>query len=74
MADIIGFEESGAYVSLSTGNGFGPIQKAHVSFCTDYGWSSYDLYPRAVADVNGDGMADIVGFKESGTYVSPFDR
>src|SRR4029078_1566213 len=26
------------------------------------GWSSDDVFPRAIADVNGDGMADIVGF------------
>ena len=34
------------------------------------GWSSDDLYPRELADVNGDGMADIVGFGQAGVYVS----
>ena len=32
------------------------------------GWSSDDTYPREVADVNGDGMADIVGFGDAGVW------
>jgi hypothetical protein len=34
------------------------------------GWQSQDKYPRTVADVNGDGMADIVGFGNAGAYVA----
>ena len=34
------------------------------------GWSSQDLYPRELADVNGDGMADIVGFGNAGVFVA----
>ena len=34
------------------------------------GWTSNDLYPRALADVNGDGKADFVGFASTGVYVS----
>ena len=34
------------------------------------GWSDQDHYPRAVADVNGDGLADIVGFGSGGVLVS----
>jgi hypothetical protein len=34
------------------------------------GWSSDDLYKRELADVNGDHMADIVGFASSGVYGS----
>src|SRR5262249_50574217 len=30
------------------------------------GWSSDDTYPRKVADVSGDGIADIVGFSSAG--------
>jgi hypothetical protein len=32
--------------------------------------SSDDLYPRGLADVNGDGRADIVGFGADGVYVA----
>jgi len=34
------------------------------------GWSSFNIYPRTVADVNHDHKADIIGFGGSGTYVS----
>ncbi len=34
------------------------------------GWSSQTTYPRQLADVNGDGMADIVGFGQRGVSVS----
>jgi chitinase len=33
------------------------------------GWSSYDKYPRFLADVNGDGLDDIVGFKDHNVEV-----
>ena len=38
------------------------------------GWTSNDLYPRQLADVNGDGMADIVGFGSGGVSVVARDR
>ena len=34
------------------------------------GWPSQDQSPRALADVNGDGRADIVGFGFSGAYTA----
>ena len=34
------------------------------------GWSSQNLYPRALGDVSGDGRADILGFGSTGVYVS----
>jgi len=34
------------------------------------GWASQNLFPRALADVNNDGKADIVGFANNGVYVS----
>ena len=34
------------------------------------GWTDQNHYPRQVADVNGDGMADIVGFGNGGVLVS----
>ncbi|MEB3355725.1 MAG: calcium-binding protein, partial [Synechococcales bacterium] len=39
------------------------------------GWSSFDQYPRQLADVNGDGRADIIGFGETNVFVSlaPFE-
>jgi hypothetical protein len=72
LADIIGFGSAGVYVSLATGNGhFGAGGFKLAAFGGGAGgWTSNDTYPRELADVNGDGKADIVGFGSSGVYVS----
>ena len=71
MADIVGFGADGVHVSLATGDGhFAPSTVELAFFGTNAGWSSNDTYPRELADVNGDGMADIVGFGNVGVYVS----
>jgi len=70
MADIIGFGNAGVTVALATGDG----HFAAPSFVLDAfgaanfggGWASQDQFPRFVADVNEDGMADIVGFGNAG--------
>jgi hypothetical protein len=69
MADIVGFGAGGVSVSLATGNGhFGAAINDSGNFGFSAGWSSQDLYPRALGDVNGDGAADIVGFGQAGVY------
>jgi FG-GAP-like repeat len=72
MADIVGFGFAGIYVSLATGGGnFAPPVLVLSAFGVGAGnWTSNDAYPRVLADVNGDGMADIVGFGSAGVYVS----
>src|SRR3989442_15558116 len=72
MADIVGFGQPGVLVSLATGDGhFAPSTFELPAFGPNAGgWSSDDTYPREVADVNGDGMADIVGFASTGVVVS----
>jgi hypothetical protein len=72
-ADIVGFAYSGVYVSLATtGNGhFGAPTFELAAFTPGAGgWIGDNLYKRELADVNGDGRADIVGFAYSGVYVS----
>ena len=71
-ADFVGFASTGVYVSLATGDGkFADPVLGLAAFGSEAGgWASNDLYPRAVADVNGDGKADIVGFASTGVYVS----
>jgi len=39
-------------------------------FVKNNGWTNYDMYPRFVKDVDGDGKADIVGMFNSGTEVA----
>ena len=55
---------AGVYVSLATGNGHFAAPTFELAAFTPGagGWSSDDLYKRELADVNGDGRADIVGF------------
>ncbi len=76
-ADIVGFGIAGVYVALGdAGGGFGPAQLRLQNFGTSPeggGWTSYDRYPRTLADVNGDGRADIVGFGENGVFVALAD-
>src|SRR5262249_20607310 len=71
LADIVGFGSAGAWVSLATGGGhFGAPTLALAGLGTNDGWSSEDTYPRHLADVNADGLADIVGFASNGVGVS----
>jgi hypothetical protein len=73
-ADIVGFAQGGVYVSLNQFGAafFSPTFVQGSSFwgAQTGGWSSQNLYPRSMADVNGDGKSDIVGFAQSGVYVS----
>lgn len=71
MADVIGFASSRVIVSFSNGSSFGPGYTGIYDFVIQHGgWSSYSLYPRFVADANGDGMADIIGFGSNSVYVA----
>ncbi|WP_226661533.1 FG-GAP-like repeat-containing protein [Alteriqipengyuania lutimaris] len=76
-ADLIGFGSAGVYVALATGNGnFAAPTLAYQGFgAADEagGWADANRYPRMLADVNGDGNADIVGFGAAGTYVALAD-
>ena len=72
MDDIVGFGAAGVYVSLATGDGhFAEDTFELAAFAPDAGgWISDDLFKRELADVNGDGSDDIVGFGAAGVYVS----
>jgi hypothetical protein len=68
-ADIVGFSQGGTVVALSTGRGFGPLKMWIKDFGTNQGWTVKNHH-RTLADVNGDGKADIVGFTGGGTFVA----
>ncbi|HEU0114308.1 MAG TPA: FG-GAP-like repeat-containing protein, partial [Thermomicrobiales bacterium] len=74
MADIIGFGYAGATVALATGGGHfaAPFFSLDAFGAANFGggWSSQDQFPRQLADVNGDGMADIVGFGNGGVTIA----
>ncbi|MBT7306787.1 MAG: VCBS repeat-containing protein [Gammaproteobacteria bacterium] len=68
-ADIVGFSAAGAVVALGDGNSFAPGQLWEGSFGTTGGWDG-TKHIRTMADVNGDGKADLVGFGDYGVLVS----
>ena len=68
--DVVGFGSAGVLVSLSTGTGFQQAQLWVRDFGYYAGGWRANLHERAVADVNGDGLADVVGFGTSGVLVS----
>ncbi|KAJ2912324.1 hypothetical protein MD484_g8094, partial [Candolleomyces efflorescens] len=69
--DIVGFGETSVQVSLN--NGDGTFQKARPvvpSFAYSGGGWRVERHPRILADLTGDGRADIVGFADAGVYVA----
>ncbi|KAF9525726.1 hypothetical protein CPB83DRAFT_859005 [Crepidotus variabilis] len=67
--DIIGFGDAGVWVALNRGDG--TFQDARLAL-TDFGAERWSLpkHPRFVADLNGDGCADIIGFYDDGVWVA----
>jgi hypothetical protein len=70
-ADIIGFGARATFTALSDGaGGFGAFRAAMDNFSTADGWRSEERFPRIVADVNGDGLDDIIGFGAAATFTA----
>lgn len=70
-ADIVGFGNAGVYVSRAgTGGSFSAPQRVVNNFGYNAGGWRVDLHPRMMADTNGDGRADVVGFGNAGVYVA----
>ena len=67
--DVVGISSSGVYVALSTGAAFSASQKWSASFGAAAGWK-VSSQPRLLADVNGDGRMDVVGFNSEGVDVA----
>jgi Domain of unknown function (DUF4476)/FG-GAP-like repeat len=68
-ADLVGFGSAGTYVCFSTGTGFESGKLAINDFGTDQGWDARTM-KRIMADMNGDGKADIVGYNTEQVVVS----
>ncbi|HHG85956.1 MAG TPA: hypothetical protein ENJ82_14510, partial [Bacteroidetes bacterium] len=67
LMDIIGFRDH-VQVSLSTGNGFTPPANWISDFTSQQGWTHNT--PVQLRDVNGDGMADLVGYGTNGVVIA----
>ena len=69
--DIVGFGYSAVRVALANGDGtFQAAKVAVVDFGVAEDWINQDKTPRVLADVDGDGRADIVGFGYAGAAVA----
>jgi hypothetical protein len=72
--DIVGFANDGVYISLSnstaTSASFLPMALAVSNFSKLQGWVDQNIRPRFLADLNGDGKKDIIGFGYNSVYVS----
>ena len=73
--DIVAFGAPGVFVALGQdpathgGQAFGQLYLALNDFGLNQGWSNTQT-PRLVGDVNGDGVADLVGFGASSTFAA----
>src|SRR5207245_365782 len=72
-ADIVGFSSAGVYVSLATTAGHFAMPTFELAaFGTNAGgWNSDNTYPRQLADISGNGSADIIGFATNGVWTAP---
>jgi hypothetical protein len=70
--DIVGFGDAGVYVALSRGDGTFDYSPQPVVGNFGYGAGTWrvDRHPRFLADLTGNGRADIVGFGDGGVYVA----
>ena len=69
-ADMIGFGDAGAWTALNNGDGtFQAMKFVVADLGYEQGWR-VDQHPRFVADITGDGKADLVGFGNDGVWVA----
>ena len=70
-ADIVGFGDAGVWTALS--NGDGSFQAPHF-VVSDFGYEAggwrIEKHPRILADLTGNGRADIVGFGDAGVWTA----
>ena len=70
-ADIVGFGDDGVWVSINNGDGtFQAPVMVLAGFAYNAGDWRVEKHPRFLADLTGDGRADIVGFGDAGVWVS----
>ncbi len=68
--DIIGFGEAGVYIGRGNGDGtFLPVEFVLANLGYNQGWR-VEKHPRYVADLNGNGKADIIGFGDDGVWTA----
>lgn len=69
LADVIMFAQSNVILGLSTKKNFREVIIPMSTYSFGDGWN-YTRHIRTLADINGDGIPDIIGFKDNGVYIS----
>ncbi len=69
-ADIIGFSCCSVEVSFSTGAGFTSRHTKVPDFSYLTGYQTQTMEPRRIADIDGDGRSDIIGFNSNGVRIA----
>jgi hypothetical protein len=67
--DIVGFGQNGTLLSLARSDSYGPVKEVLGEFGYSQGWR-VDRHPRLLGDIDGDEMADIVGFGQDGVTIA----
>jgi hypothetical protein len=68
--DIVAFGDAGVWTALSIGDGgFQPERFVLANFGANQGWNP-NQHSRQLADLNGDGLADVVGFGHAGVWTA----
>jgi len=68
--DIVGFGLDGVWAALNNGDGtFQPPNMVLSGFSAQTGWRT-EKHPRLLADLSGDGRADIVAFGDAGVWTA----
>jgi hypothetical protein len=68
--DLVSLGSAGVWTSLNNGDGtFATAREGLHALCVFQGWQA-DRHPRFVADVTGEGRADIVAFGDQGVQVA----
>jgi hypothetical protein len=68
--DIVAFGDAGVWLALAKPNGgFGPATLVVQDFGVNQGWDP-SKHVRVMADINGDGKADIVAFGDAGVWTA----
>ncbi len=70
--DIVGFGDAGVWVSRAHSGGFENPGRVIANFAYSAGGWRVDRHPRFLADITGEGRADVVGFGDGGVWVSRF--